>query len=276
MVDRILFGWLAEKALSTVGETPCLVGWTPAFGSWRALVAQFPGPNMCLDKTAWDWTVQGWLVRFWVDWLDNIALEAPQWWKTAVRARMRCLFREAVFQFQDGFRIKQREWGLMKSGCFLTIILNSVSQVALHVIAQLNLGHDPLDGLPVAVGDDTLQRKLGHVDSYVQEIRRLGAIIKEISILPDIDFAGFRMSRSACVPAYKAKHLYRLEYSDHLAEYLVAMQSLYAYSDEMYQLFHHVAVKFAPSAAQSLRESRVLLDGKTIKGLAPLVENRAT
>lgn len=101
MVDRVLFGWLAKAALSTVGKTPCAVGWSPVKGGWRSVKHRFKR-TICLDKSAWDWTVQAWLIEAYHRFVNELALQAPAWWRECVHRRFTLLFRAAVFQFRDG------------------------------------------------------------------------------------------------------------------------------------------------------------------------------
>lgn len=262
MVDRVLFGWLANACLKNVGRTPCFVGWTPAKGGWRVIPAMFRrGRNLCLDKSAWDWTVPGWLVSMWLSLIKHLALDPPQWWISMAEARFRLLFEKPLYRFQDGFEIRQSGIGVMKSGCFLTILLNSVSQVLLHVLAAIQLGFDVRKALPATLGDDTVQDVTDFdVDAYVDVLRQFGVKIKSVDVRSDVEFAGFQYTSDKCVPAYNKKHLYKLEFAQHLDQTLEAMQMLYAHDPQYYTFYREVAKKTAPSVAMHLRRARSLLD----------------
>ncbi|APG75913.1 hypothetical protein 2 [Wuhan arthropod virus 4] len=252
MVDRVLFGWLAQAALSNVGKTPCAVGWAPVKSGWRVVRHRFP-KSICLDKSAWDWTVQPWLITAYHRFVNELALEAPDWWRKAVHSRFTLLFRAAKFQFRNGTVIAQPEVGVMKSGCYLTLLLNSVGQVLAHIAAKLRLGEDPYESLPFAMGDDTVQspRGIHDLESYVRELEKLGCKVKGAVVRPDVEFAGFQMTDRRCVPAYRKKHLYKLEYATDLPAYLRSMQLLYGHDHTMFSFFHNVAARKCPEAAIS-------------------------
>lgn len=252
MVDRILFGWLAETALENVGRTPCAVGWAPVKSGWRSVRQRF-NKAVCLDKSAWDWTVQSWLIEAYHRFVNEIALNAPDWWRKAVHARFTLLFRAAKFQFRNGTVIAQPEVGVMKSGCYLTLLLNSVGQVLVHIAAMLRLNEDPDESMPFAMGDDTVQHPKGirDLESYVRELERLGCKVKGAKVRSDVEFAGFQMTDLRCVPAYRMKHLYKLEYATDLPSYLRSMQLLYGHDSTMYNFFNGVAARKCPEATIS-------------------------
>lgn len=179
MIDRILFGWLAHKAMTTVSKTPCRVGWTPLMSGWRELRKRFIGkPILCLDKSAWDWTVQPWLIDVLFLFVNELAESPGHWWRCAAANRFNALFVSAKYEFGDGTIVQQEGKGIMKSGCYLTLLLNSVSQVALHVAASLRLGVDPTLNVPQAMGDDTIQVSPADLNGYVKEVEALGCKVK--------------------------------------------------------------------------------------------------
>lgn len=244
MVDRIVFGWLAKSVLDNIGRTKVCVGWVPLFGAWRHFRENFGDKILAVDKTAWDWTVQAWMIEALRQLVLRLAVNAPPWLVRLINKRFNLLFKDCVYQFQDGSQIKQGEVGIMKSGCFLTIILNSFSQLLLHVVAIERMGVlDP--GLPYSLGDDTVQ-EVGDLDveRYVSELKALGSIPKP-EILDHVEFAGFSITRTSCIPVYRAKHLFKLEYTSNLVDYLRDMQMLYANCDEGYAFFSTIALKLA-------------------------------
>lgn len=253
MVDRILFGWLMQRAMTTVTKTPCRVGWNPADSGWREMAQRFKNkPIVCLDKSAWDWTVQSWLVEALHGFIDELAIEPAEWWRFAVANRMRALFETSVFKFKDGTMVRQVGKGIMKSGCYLTLLLNSVSQVMLHVAVSLQHGQDPTLQLPQAMGDDTIQESPRDLETYVKDVEALGCRIKGAKVRADIEFAGFHISESRVLPAYPLKHLYKLQYSEDVPGYLRAMQLLYAFSPSMYAKYNKTAVRHYPQAVLPL------------------------
>lgn len=249
MVDRILFGWIAEAAMNSVTRTPCRVGWNPANGGWREMAARFKDkPIACLDKSAWDWTVQSWLVDALHGFVKELAVGHADWWKYAVSNRMKALFETSVFKFRDGTMIPQVGKGIMKSGCYMTLLFNSVAQVMLHVAVSLRNGQDPTRNVPQAMGDDTIQVSPSDLEAYVKGLESLGCKVKGAKVRADIEFAGFHISDRRVIPAYPKKHLFNLQYTGDIEGYLRAMQLLYAHVPDAYRYYNLLAIRHCPSA----------------------------
>lgn len=229
LVDRILFGWLLRVSLQQVCETPSMVGWSPIRGGWRYISRIFGSkPVICLDKSAWDWTVQPWMIRDFETFLLNLPVNAPAWWKQMVRRRMYLLYRAAVFRFKDGTEIEQGEWGIQKSGSLLTIILNTVMQVMIHERVRPNSGDRVL-----ALGDDTVQDVPENLEQYVSDVEALGPKLKECVVQNWVEFAGFAYFGMTCVPAYWNKHMFNLMYAQNVEETLRSYQILYSHDPIM-------------------------------------------
>jgi hypothetical protein len=248
-VDRILFGWMARRELETCGRTPCLVGWSPVRGGWRQMNDLYRGkPVLCCDKRAWDWTVQGWLVDFWLEFLINLPVNAPDWWKRMVSLRLSLLFDDPMFQFADGTRVRQAVRGIMKSGCFLTILLNSISQSALHYIANIRMRKSPGYKQPRTLGDDTVQEAVDDLPAYVSHLEELGARVKGTKIQHWVEFAGFAFDGVKCWPAYWQKHLFNMAHSPNLEETVKSYQYLYVHEPVMEAFVRRVARELGPHA----------------------------
>lgn len=248
MVDRILFGWLTKAALADTLSTPSAVGWVPIQGGWRAARAMFGERVVCLDKSAWDWTVQPWLVESYLLLIKGLALDAPIWWTTCVEARFKLLFTLGKFEFANGTIIPQQGTGIMKSGCYLTILLNTLGQVLVHFVSARDSGNEALTTLPLAMGDDTAQNYENFIDleAYIRAVHRLGPRVKESQVCDHLDFAGFRMTESKCWPAYNNKHIYKLEYTSDIPGFLKNMQYLYAHHPEGYKFWRNKAKNICP------------------------------
>ena len=247
-VDRILFGWLGRAMLNSVGKTPCLVGWSPVRGGWRFINDKYRGKAVhCLDKEAWDWTVPAWLVELWLEVLKQLAHGAPDWWVRMVELRFRILFEIAVFQFEDGTIVRQCVRGIMKSGCYLTIILNSLGQSLLHYVAASRSGQDMAEKEPDVIGDDTMQEAVPDLPLYVRNLEKLGVIVKGAKIQHFVEFAGFAYDGRVCFPAYWQKHLFNMAHSPNLPELLKCYQYLYVHEPVMYEFICRVAREVDPS-----------------------------
>lgn len=260
LVDRVLFGWLGRAALETVGRTPCLVGWSPISGGWRQLKALYRGRVLCLDKSAWDWSVQSWMVDMWRSFVKQLAYGHSDWWGRMVDERFRLLFEDATFQFKDGTRVSQGSPGIMKSGCYLTIILNSVGQSFVHYLANMAIGKEPTQGQPHTIGDDTVQSATEDIDDYVRAIKDLGFRVKGARVRDNPEFAGFCFG-STCWPAYWQKHLFSLTYVDDLEEVLRSYMPLYVNEPVMFNLLRRVAFELNPATVLTVGECREIMNG---------------
>lgn len=241
-IDRILFAWLARIQLDTVGETPCMVGWTPMRGGWRLIQDRFKNnPVNCLDKAAWDWTVHGYMVDLWREFFKHLPVNAANWWHGMVELRLSLLFDDPIYRFEDGTVVQQPVRGVMKSGCYLTILLNSLSQSFVHYIANARCGKPMMLNQPINLGDDTVQDALMWLQPYVAHVEALGIEIKGAKVQHWVEFAGFCYTGRTCFPAYWEKHLYNLSHSENLEETLKSYQILYVNEPVMYDFICRVA-----------------------------------
>lgn len=262
MVDRVMFGWLMRKALKNVGNTPCLLGWSPLAGGYRLLLETF-SRTRGLDKTAWDWTVQGWVLRAIRDIIKELAVCASDAWKEWVDTRWEVLFRDAVFQFSDGERVKQPGWGVMKSGCYLTILINSIGQMLYHAIALIELGK-PVDYVPfVTIGDDVTLEDFPEFPEYERILKKYGALLKPSEVEEDkVEFAGFVASREnggSCWPEYWQKHCFVMTHvSSSLPELLQSYLILYNFQPEKREWIKRQLVRIDPGKVISDYSARAI------------------
>lgn len=259
MVDRMLFSRLQDLACSTACLTPSAVGWSPIRGGYRLVRARFPGRVLCADKSAWDWTVSGWMVDAAKELLKRLCVNPSSRWSGLVDRRFEMLFKKAVFRVSDGSRFEQLDEGLMKSGCYLTILLNTVMQVIAHYVASARSGESPGDIL--AMGDDTIQEVPRDLDRYLVELRGLGIFVKP-KVVDVIDFAGFEFDMRSCVPAYENKHRFQLEHLDeeHALETLMSYQLLYAHHPMLVEIQEMVR-KREPALLRSKAYLQSFFDG---------------
>lgn len=204
MVDRMLFMRITHRVVPNYVNTGVMIGWNPSAGGFRYLAALFPSgtPLLMADRSSWDWTVQYDMIMAAKEVILRLAVEAPPWWVDAVEHRFSSLFENPVFRFSDGERIVQQQPGIMKSGCYLTILLNSLIQLLLHY----ELSDNPNI---VVLGDDTLQED--EDDEYLEKLRDFGITLK-VHRGERIEFAGFYVDEKGYYPAYEDKHVFQLEH----------------------------------------------------------------
>lgn len=262
MIDRILFGEMLRVASSPemVGMTPCLVGWAPWHSGWRLIQKKFGDNSMSIDRKAWDWTVQEWLVSFWNIFLKEMHPGAPVWWSTLVDYRLDQLFYHAIFKFQDGLMVVQEHPGIMKSGCLLTLILNSVSQVYLHCVAMMRIGQEPTFNIPFCVGDDTIMNVMDCAQSYATALSTL-CVVKEVEITNGFhEFVGFLFDKTGFYPAYFLKHIFAIRHVDEkeIESTMQNYQMLWYNSEFMLSIIRRVLFQISPSLVLSDRALRKL------------------
>lgn len=223
MIDRMLFQGIFQAIKSRPLATPIAIGWNPMGTGASFLKMHFPNRTFDTDKKHWDWTFPFWLLA---DCYSILMATAswPEWRKKIAIKRFYCLFRAAVFQFPDGTRVEQKLPGIMKSGCYLTLLLNSLGQWFLHELAERELGIK----VPCACfGDDVTQESCIYDDQFVNIYQRMGFRVESESH-DCVDFCGFKIfSMSRFLPSYKDKHIFMLK---HLTlDPVVATQTLQSY-----------------------------------------------
>jgi len=238
LVDEILYGRFLAKMVKNWEVIPNKAGWTPQMGGYRWVLDRIVKPA-AVDKSAWDWTMQGWIVKILEKLLVRLmkfrkirGSDVMEEYERILKNRFMALFLYPTYKTAGGNVVEQRVYGIQKSGCLGTIGFNSIAQVALHLLAVIrSVAPVPL---PMALGDDTIQDihqlKREEWDRYIEELGKTGCIIKEVEYR--FLFAGHEMFRTHVEPCYREKHLYTLIYAggEELPELLMSYQFLYGYS----------------------------------------------
>lgn len=262
MTDRLMFGWLARAVLEGVGDTPCMVGWSPVGGGARVLSMYFAGlKTRSLDMSGWDWTVPGWMLRALKEVLKILAVAHNPGWSEWVDKRWQALFRDAIFVFGNGMMVQQPGWGLMKSGCFLTIILNSLAQILLHEMAVISLSLEHLNY--VVLGDDKTIQAFRRFAEYQEFIRGLGFKLKDSEEREVVEFAGFVCTERTSVPEYREKHVYAVLHGEEetMDERLSMYSLLYVHEPVMYGWVSGVLAERNPTLVRPRAELLGIFDG---------------
>lgn len=230
LIDQMLFSSFSDVLMKRFCRIFTMVGWSPYEGGWRLIDQKGFG----YDKSAWEYTAPKWLFDVALDVIEALNLRPDQstcygTWRELARWRFQELFGTPEFQLTNGMRFRQCVQGLMKSGTFLTILLNSIGQAIVEVSSSLEAGVG-IDYLLKAMGDDTIQPKqIG--PEQLKRIEEYGILIKE----PEIgEFCGMKfVGGNRVEPVYRGKHLANLRVLDDLnaVETLQSYQLLYGKSE---------------------------------------------
>jgi hypothetical protein len=232
LVDRILMRHIVKKIQDGLGTHPIAVGWSPVVGShtFHALMGNHDS-WFSSDKSHWDWSLQKWHLDAILTIFKLMVKDPPAWWLKAIEFRFKALFEEPIWEFQDGMRIVQKEPGIMKSGCYLTIWLNSIGQIFLHHLASIQLDI-PLDYPFQCLGDDTIQYLPEEYEQAYDDAMKSYGFTTRTQRTKIPEFVGFHIHRHFHVPAYLSKHVFLLRHldldADMAASVLASYQLMYA------------------------------------------------
>jgi len=256
MVDRFLFGDFFNSMYKPSGwtTTPNKAGWSPVKGGYKWFYKRYGGRRVLMaDKSAWDWTVQEWVVNLIRDFMVRVLCTDRNGVHDKNLARLisnrfDSLFAAARFNVGGYLVFEQFLAGIMKSGCLGTIAWNGIGQLILDVLAKLRMGLD-LDNPPDVMGDDTSQLEPCYPNGeycsreFCDQLQMGGCVVKEFAVADTsdnepIEFAGTSFNAIKAVPAYRVKHLAMLmtacETRELKAEALGSYQRLYAFDDFMF------------------------------------------
>lgn len=206
LLDHVIFSNIFRTELGQYAYTANKVGWTPIPSGFKQIFGSFERP-VAIDKSAWDWTLPAWCVNAFFE----LHFErAPDHIRRIVWYRLQeVLGDQCVYRFPDGMRVRQNFQGLMKSGWYMTISMNSTCQVFQHVLACLR-SQQPCSKI-WAMGDDMLIEKPSDLTSYLDELRQTGCLVKHAKDC--MEFAGMAFKApDQCQPIYGDKHRFRLAY----------------------------------------------------------------
>lgn len=249
MIDRILFMKLQKKQIRLFNTVPIMIGWSPLNGGYRFLDSKLRAASskyLLIDKSSWDWTVPGWMIDLLLRVIKNLAIQAPDWWLKVVESRFELLFSRPTYVFSDGSLAEQVGRGIMKSGCYLTIFLNSIAQLLLHELIIAKGGISTIR-LPYCLGDDTIQGldEEFEVGKYVEIMESFGFKPK-VQVSHEKEFAGFIIDCDKYLPSYRQKHLFLLSHltkDDEIAKQtLQSYQLLYAFDKEMIEKLRKICI----------------------------------
>lgn len=207
VIDHMLFGENAHAEIDLHPFTNSKVGWAPIPAGFKQLLDTFDVDQVhAVDKTAWDWTVPSWVIQAYFE--QRFGHYPPSLKQVLWRRFEAVVGPNCTVRMPDGTVLRQKIWGLMKSGWFLTIGLNSAAQVYQHYLALIR-SKGKICPLWV-MGDDVLTTKQS--DSYYFWLRTTGCLVKHV--LDSAEFCGLRFFKDgACQPIYPDRHRMSLAYA---------------------------------------------------------------
>lgn len=209
IIDAMLFEPMNKLLTENFMDVPAKVGWSPYTGGWKIIP---PCGMMALDKSAWDWTVQGWLVQAELELREMLCKtrgELRSRWLELAKWRYKMLFAHPEFITSGGLVLRQCRTGIMKSGCVNTIASNSIMQSILHNRVCLELGI-PVTPL-MSMGDDTLQWQIAELQPYLDKLGEY-CLVKQAENVSE--FAGHRFKGWNVEPVYFGKHAFNILHMD--------------------------------------------------------------
>lgn len=235
VLDRVLFYPWVKVEIRSPMDGVAKAGWAPVPAGYQRLVREFPAEtSVAVDKSAWDWTMPDWVVKGYVDVKLEQCVNSNDRYERLVWGRIRqVLGPDCLVQEPNGFVWRQDCWGLMKSGFFLTLSMNSMAQLLQHALATERSGVE--FGRIWAMGDDTIVSARWtdeDLAKYEKALATTGCVVKKCG--REREFAGFNFvetgGKTLVVPLYPTKHEFSLRYLDEkvASDTQLAFQLLYA------------------------------------------------
>lgn len=211
-------------------------GWAPIPAGYQRLIYEFPEEkSLAVDKSAWDWSMQPWVLGSYFDAKMRQCKNPDPDWAFLVALRFRILYGDlARFVFPDGVVWRQDRWGVMKSGSLLTLSINSAAQYFQHALAWRRMGRDSDPPRIWTMGDDTLTiMEDEDIQAYSEELSKTGCLLKICE--RSRDFAGFlvtgnSISEAQVTPLYGDKHKFMVKHvsADDEENVMMSFSLLYA------------------------------------------------
>ncbi|APG75751.1 hypothetical protein 2 [Hubei sobemo-like virus 33] len=202
IIDALLFGEMNQRMIERYLDVPGKVGWSPYVGGWKIMPAY---GNVSLDKSAWDWSVNAWIIQCILNMRMQLCDNVSESWIDLACWRYNALYNSPLFVTSGGLLLRQLQPGVVKSGCYNTIADNSIAQDLLHVRVCVEL--DIECGDLMSMGDDTTQRWFSEFPDYVERLSQYCHVKGSVN---GTEFAGHRFTSCSVEPLYKGKHAYNI------------------------------------------------------------------
>lgn len=263
VIDHMLFDNSNNAQIGACMKIPSKPGWAPYQGGWQRIQKLMPAERyLSVDKSNWDWAMPIWAERIDLELRARLCLNFSEGWYDLACWRYDELYSRARLMLSNGEIYLQKTTGLQKSGAVVTISMNSVAQVAFHLVACRRAGIEP-DPRIFSMGDDTTQPDLDYGDEYFRELEGLGCQVKEKTVSEEMEFAGHRIGVDGAIPLYSAKHYFALLHADPdvLPDMLESYQRLYACRPDILGIIHRLMRVYSPGKALSRSYLRDWYDG---------------
>lgn len=201
LIDVMLFGEMNDKVTQQCVHVPCKGGWSAYAGGWKIVP---PRGVISIDKSGWDWSVNAWYFEMELQLRVRLCENIQYRWLEMATWRYQALFGNPWFVTSGGLLLRQRKAGVMKSGCFNTLVSNSIMQSILHLRVCSEIDVKP--GWIWTLGDDTLQEDLPEREQYLKQAAQYCHIKHCVE---GAEFAGYRFGKSI-EPLYRGKHSFNL------------------------------------------------------------------
>lgn len=251
-----IFKNFAMSLVKNFKRSPVKFAFSPANpGHLEHLKAVLPGAVWESDKSNWDFSMLAWIVEVCSQVVCNLAVRNPEWsdeqfeeYKLDVRRSFDQVFKNSQYRTSDGTLFEMVADGIMKSGWFCTIAVNSVAQLVIHVMILTLMGFDDeeIQSLAIVVGGDDVNQEPGAIDreAYVAMGARLGVVmeIHERECLEQSEFfsSDIRQGPEGLEfhPKRWTKHVEHLKTIkvEHLADALCSHMENYRHSPDKFRL----------------------------------------
>ena len=167
-------------------KSPIKYAFSPANpGHLEHLKEVLPGRVRESDKHTWDFTFHKYIADICSEIICLLAVRPPSWtdeqleqYKEDVRLCFAQVFDKSVYRTSDGTIFEMVSDGIMKSGWFGTIAVNSTAQLVVDTLALIRLGYADEDiiEMPIVAGGDDVNQELKDVDleAYTKACKVLG------------------------------------------------------------------------------------------------------
>lgn len=263
-----IFKNLATALSENWESSPVKFGFVPGNPGHLESLARWLGRGEVVgsDKTVWDFMFHQYLF----DIVKRVIIEISsqpldmsdedyELFKEDISKAFDEVSKRSRYRCSDGTILQPHNDGIMKSGWFLTIAVNSIAQLVVNALVMVRLGYTNSDILSmpiVAGGDDVLQRLPGvDLEKYRAAACELGIFLEDFDVRSGLDASEFfshEFSRDEesgvwrFKPVRFTKHvenLKRVKLED-LPQALVSHMANWRWSEKHYRFFERMFKSF--------------------------------